>query len=325
MRVGKKGKTVVLVGLGSIGRYHLQGLFKLKGNVNIKVVTTNKKACELVKKSVPKPNNINIEFLEDINSVPENSDLTIIATIATDRPKIINNLLLIGHRSFLIEKMVCQSKNEYDLLLENFQKHKARGWVNTIRRYNEFYRKLIPYFTGKSFAFTVVAGDGGLGTNAIHFLDTFEMLNGSRVKLYGGCLSKELLPNKRGKGLVEFRGTIIGRADNESFLSISFLPHVNNAGNVSIVGEDARAFVDEVNGRAFLATRTNKWHWIEHKYREPMVSEIIPVVAKDIFEKGHCFLPTIEDSYGSHVELFRIFNKHLRQVTYRTFTKCPIT
>lgn len=325
MRAGKKERTVVLVGLGYIGRYHLQGLLKLKGNVSITVVTANKRSNEIAKKGIPGSCNIRVEFLDDINLVPKNSDLTIIATLATGRSKIINKLLLIGHRKFLIEKMVCQSEKEYDSLLENFQKYHASGWVNTIRRYSEFYRKLIPLFAGKPFVFTVAVGDAGLGTNAIHFLDTFEMLNGSCVRLYGSCLSKKVFPNKRGKGLAEFRGTIIGRADNESFLSISFLPYVNNAHNVSIVGEDAIAFVDEANGRAFLATRINKWRWIEHKYREPMVSEITPIVAKDIFEKGDCLLSTIKDSYGSHIELFRIFNNHLRQVTYKTYTKCPIT
>jgi hypothetical protein len=320
-------KKIVLVGCGLIGGYHLLGLLRLD-NISVQIVEPNKEAQKIAKQhiSAHNSNHIRFEFLEDISAAHKNPDLTIVATTARDRANLIKKLLSIGHKYFLIEKMVCQSKKEYDSLLENFQQYNAKGWVNTIRRYNEIYRNLIPFFQGNIFSFNAVASNLGLGCNAIHYLDIFKMLNGdSNITLNGDYLSQKLLPNKRGSDLIEFSGTIAGGADNGSFVSVAFLTYTNLTSDVSIIGESKKAFIDEIKGKVFLSDAKEHLQRDEYYFKEPRVSETTPLIVSDILEKKSCLLPALEDSYNLHTELFRIFNDHLKSIMKKSIWKCPIT
>lgn len=319
---------IVLVGCGLIGSYHLQGIVSTGKAIKVDIVEINRDAIKKAKERILPfmHKNIKIEFFEDLSLCDKNPDLTIVATHSTDRVKIINKLLSIGYRYFLLEKMVCQSKSEYDSLIENFAKYGAKGWVNTIRRYNKFYRDAEQFFKKDKIVMNAIAENLGLSSNAIHYLDLFKMFSGnSNIKLSDQYIYDKLLPNKRGEDLVEFMGTIVGNDESGSFVSISFLPFKNKLANVIIIGENARVFVDEANGKAFLSLADKKWQQEEYSYEEPRVSEITPKVITDILEKSSCLLPTVEDSYDLHLELFRIFNNKIRKITNKFPKKCPIT
>ena len=55
------------------------------------------------------------------------------------------------------------------------------------------------------------------------------------------------------------------------------------------------------------------------------VSSTTTKIVNDLLEKEECLLPKVEELYNIHSELFKIFNKHIKEKTGMTKEICPIT
>ncbi|MER3407801.1 MAG: hypothetical protein C4292_03230, partial [Nitrososphaera sp.] len=266
-----------------------------------------------------------------------NSDLVIVATSAAGRVGIIGQLLESGHTRFLVEKMVCQSTREYDTLLRQIKSRDAKGWVNTPRRYFESYRKIKENISSSGpIHMSVVAGNLGLGSNAIHFLDLFSWFcKDYEVSLSGEFLYDRLLPNKRSQNLVEMAGTILGASKNHSIIEISFIPYDDDDGNggngsipltVDLISKDMHAVIDETAERVtVLRPEKDSSPLNGLLFHNEYVSDTTTRIAADILADDRCALPSIEQSYFAHSELFRIFNAHISKLAGRETELCPVT
>ena len=96
--------------------------------------------------------------------------------------------------------------------------------MNTSRRYFGSYQKIKNQFEENSLInLNINAGNMGLGSNAIHFLDLFSWItNNESFTLNGDFLDSKIQENKRGNEYKEFSGTIIGKSSNNSIISINF-------------------------------------------------------------------------------------------------------
>ena len=220
----EKNKKIVLIGCGNIGSRHLQAIIKVKSVTSVEIVEPNIKSQKTAKLRLNK-----IEFNKlkqkifwnkSLSTIKNQSDLVIVATNSKGRVDLIQKLLELGHRKFIVEKMVCQSVEEYKKLLFLFKKFNAKGWVNTNRRYFKSYQNIKTRFANsENIHLSVFASNSGLGTNAIHFLDLFSWLSEEyKIKLNGEFLEDKIVENKRGGNFKEFVGTIIGFSKN-SFVS----------------------------------------------------------------------------------------------------------
>jgi hypothetical protein len=270
-----------------------------------------------------------IKWLGDVSEVGEGSDLAVIATLATGRVDVIEQLLAKGHRRFLIEKVVCQSVGEYERLMGLMDRYDAKGWVNCTRRYCEFYECLESDLRrgGRPIVMNVKAGAIGLGCNAIHFLDLFGWLVGDceSLELDGRYVLGELLENARGEDLCEFAGTVTGRTARGDFVSVSFLPDGDDEMSVSVASGDLRACVNEVAGKAIVAMSGSGWEFEDREFRIPYTSEATQLIAEEIFSAGTCRLPSLEESFVSHRELFSVFGAVMGEAKGGVVEVCPIT
>ena len=258
-----------------------------------------------------------------IDEIISNTDLTIISTSSINRAQLISKLIDKGHDRFLIEKVVCQSKKEYDLLLKKFKKNKVKGWINFPRHYFPFYQKIIPFFqTKEPIMISVTGGDIGLTTNSIHFIDLFSwILKTSKIDLTTNYLYPKIFPNKRGASFKEFSGTIIGKYKN-SILSITSFYNSNSPLLIDISNSKFRIIIDEVNGK-ILFNYPKKLSKFKFDYIH--VSDSTTLISKDILRADKCHLPSIIDSYNHHIELFQAFNFHIKNITKQKPLLCPIT
>lgn len=325
-------RKITIVGCGQLGSRHLQAIAKIEGSLRIQIVEPNMSNQQIglkrLSEALPENHNVKAEWVRNLDDLDQDSDLTIISTGATKRSEIITNLVEKGHQRFLIEKMVCQSTEEYEHILTLFQKHHVKGWVDCTRRYFPFYKRIIPLFENKNtFFFNVTAGNNGLGCNVIHLLDLFGWLTGSTkdIKLNGDYLMPYILPNKRGDDLVEFAGTIIASTPDGSFASVSFHPDNDAPVLINMTSDNYRIAVNESKEKAYFARNDNDWHWEEFEFQTLYTSNLTTKIALSIFEQDACNLPTIEESFWLHKELFRIFNQHIRHVTGKSVSLCPIT
>ena len=316
---------VLLVGCGNIGSRHLQGLAKLNKKLEIEIVEPNKLSQKIGKirlREIKSSDNHKINWFENLEMIKDSSDLAIIATQATNRTILINKLLQRNYKKFLIEKVVCQSSKDYQQLLREFKNHNAKGWVNTSRRYFSSYQNIRNRFPKQErLHFSIIGGNLGLGSNAIHYLDLFEWFsNEKQIFLNGDFLSDKLYKNKRGNHLIEFAGTILGTTNSGSTMNITFLPWQNIPLTVEICTKNQCILIDETNCNIYDYHNNRK-----SKFNIDFQSNLTNKIVTDILKFDKCKLPSLEESYFLHKEIFRIFLKHLKKIKNKNLIKCPIT
>lgn len=321
-------KKVLLVGCGNIGSRHLQSLIKFHNKISIDIIEpslkSKKKALSILDTSSTMPM---INWFKTSKSTSSSSNLVIVATQSNERIHLIHNLLKQGHKNFLIEKMVCQSSNEYKLLVSYFKKFHAKGWVNTNRRYFNAYHKIKKIFKNSDFLqIHCYLGNSGLGTVSIHFIDLFcWFTNNNKIKLDNAYLINKIFPNKRGKQLKEFAGTIIGSNSSKSLFSITTTndQSLSPTSIVEIFDGKHHIVINELEENFFVIKNTGKKINLNFKFGH--TSDLTYHIVKDIFKTKSCNLPSLEYSYYAHSELFKIFNNHIQKILKYKVKKCPIT
>ena len=303
---------------------------KFQDKISIDVVEPNKKsknnALVLINK-LSKIKSPKINWFTSIQDLTDSGDIVIVATNSVNRPKLIEILLKQGNKKFLIEKMVCQSSNEYKSLISIFKKFNANGWVNANRRYFRSYQKIKQLFSSsKSLELSVHLGNSGLGTSSIHFVDLFCWLeNNYDVRLNGTYLFDQIYSSKRGRSFKEFAGTVVGSNNRKSFLTIS--THNNQSVPPSVIVEiydgKRHVMINELKEKIYFLTDYEKLPKFSFKFGH--TSELTYKIIQDILKNNSCLLPTLQDSYKSHSELFQIFNNHLSKHLHHKVQKCPIT
>jgi len=322
-------KKICLIGCGNIGSRHLQALVKIPFPIDVKVVEPLSESQELAKHRLSEvqfdDGLHNISWCKSIEDLHEKPDLTIIATTAVGRVDLLCKLLDKGHSRFLIEKVVCQSDNEYRRLMKKINECNAKGWVNTNLRYFETYKKLKEYFSDSKIMHISVTSSNvsGLATNVIHYIDIFSYFtNDYNINLNGEFLLNELFLNKRGNDLVEFAGTIIGSIKNGSTFSMTSLPATKLPNVINIIGNDKHIIINEMNEKLIdLINPENN----NFSFRYEHVSDLTNKIVLDILENDKCDLTTLEKSQILHKEIFKIFNSHIKKLTHKEQELCPIT
>jgi len=316
-------KKIIIIGCGNIGSRHLQALLISKLDLEIHVVEPNESSIKIAQERIDEikydSSSKNIIWH---NRLENGADLAIIATTAVDRVKIIEEVVKKGIKLMIVEKMVCQSTKEYEKILEIVKKNNVKIWVNIARRYFPIYNELTKLFQNDGpINVSVTAGNNGLGTLAIHYIDLFKWLtNYTKIQINGDFLYDEIFPNKRGRNLKEFAGTIIA-SDGKSILTISFLPTNNIPFTVNILNQNYNILIDETNEKI----HTIKGVFSENiQYKYIHVSEMTNNIIEEVFEKTTCKLPKIEELFEEHKQLFNIFNNHLLKFGEKV-SLCPIT
>jgi hypothetical protein len=145
------------------------------------------------------------------------------------------------------------------------------------------------------------------------------------LRLNGDYLSPCLLPNPRGADFIEFAGTIIASTPGGSFASVSFHPGNNAPVLINITSDNYRIFVNEAGEKALLACKQNDWRWEEHEFQVINSSDLTSKLALSIIEEDSCKLPTLQESFLLHKQLFNIFTVHINRLTGKIEPLCPIT
>lgn len=320
--------NILLIGSGNVGSRHLQALVKIPFKIQIDIIEPKKSAKEL---SISRLNEINydekttlIVWHDLYNSKIPKSNVVIVATLSKGRSDLLNKLIMDGHTRILSEKILCQSKSEFDKIIKTCKKYDAKIWVNTNPRCFASYKKLKKLIPKHSQVNMIVNSNPelGMGTNAIHYIDLFSWLNDNYdIKLDGAHLL-DLLPNKRGKDFIEFSGTVIGILKNHAIFVMSFLDNYPKNATVKISTNTFDFYVDETAG-TLLQIKKNKYK--SEKFTFEHVSSLTKKIVMDIITSDSCCLPTISESYDGHLELFKIFNHHIFKKTKKRVHLCPIT
>lgn len=323
--------SIIIVGAGQIGSRHLQSLALINRPTTVYLVDPATEALQtslqrfkavagsgMVKDVVP---------VADVRRIPRAIDLAIIATAADVRLKAIAALLdATRPRYLLLEKVLCQAVPDLVTMGNLISEHRIAAWVNCPRRMWAVYQELRAKLEGASaFAFSVSGSRWGLGSNGIHFLDLFAYLAGaSELALFTGLLDPQSTQSKR-RGYVEFSGTLCGTMNRNAVLAMTSHPHGDAPVVVNVSSDLAACIVDETHGRAWVSDARRGWSWDTFSFEKPLQSRLTHLAVEQILDRGHCELPTYEESARIHSKFLPALTDHLALSSGTERHECPIT
>ncbi|MCI9357973.1 MAG: Gfo/Idh/MocA family oxidoreductase [Lachnospiraceae bacterium] len=315
-------RNIVLIGVGSMGKHHLQALLKLKNEFNIYALEINEETLQKLKDEFP----CGVFFVNKLIELPTEIKLAIIATSSNERRSVFEQLLVHSEvENILFEKVLFQKEKDYYFVEKKLRDKKINAWVNCARReweiYHEIKRKVEKC---KYMIFTAIGGQWGLGCNGIHMLDLIQFLvNGGRCDISISGLDDRIVESKR-KGFYEIFGTISGSCGKCRSFQLSCIDDTNLPFSIEISTDIFRIRIDELQQKKYISEKKNNWEWEQRKFELPYQSQLTNRVAKSIIERGTCSLTDYDTSMQLHLDyILPLMNFFTRQGMEKEL--CPIT
>ncbi|MDA9804416.1 Gfo/Idh/MocA family oxidoreductase [Gammaproteobacteria bacterium] len=325
---GVNSFKIVLIGGGQLGSRYLQGLANSSLDLEIFVVDPSQSSHQTCKDRISEVNDsfdfTNYHQRSSINGLPKKINLVIIATQADIRFKVLKNILDqdLNIDFMIMEKVLFQNLDEYDLSLHLINKHQIKCWVNCTRRAMPIYQKIKSEFSNNSIHnFQLAGGEWGLISNSIHFLDLLNFITGdNEIKI--NLLDKLVTPaqsiSKR-KGVYESSGVIEGTIGNTRFkLSSSKASSKNHI--LKIATDIDEVEINEIDQKVLY---TNKEVSREENFIFPNLSEIAGQIIESILIEGVCELPDLETSINVHKPFIKKINYYFKNKF--NIDSCPLT
>lgn len=310
--------NLLIIGLGNIGKRHLESALKLDSIKHIYLYDIDRRKLDEIAKL-----NKNIFVLDNLNLSPAKLDFCIVATSSLNREEIIINQLKRSKIQYLIlEKILFQTIDSYDLINDKFKKSYTKVFVNCPMRLMSDYIKLKNSLKGKRvYKITFTGGKNcGLATNAIHYLDFVAYLSSSKdITNYvlESDLDELIIPSKR-EGYIEVTGKLTGNING-----IEFIIECNNVERNMIIEielQNQTIRIDETSGRI----RFNSEEDYED-FKIDFVSHTTYVALKNLVENGTCNLINYYDSSILHKLLILEILKHQNKFIFGSDDRCLIT
>ncbi len=314
-------KNVLLCGCGNIGFRHLQALASIETPAKITIVEPfeagHGRITDFIQ-SEASGGAENYRLLTAPPEVRERFDLVVIATSADTRQAAfenINNKHDLG--CVLFEKILFQTTGALDEVGDLLGQDNTPAFVNCGRRGFESYRALAGAFAGKGPThITVTGGAFGLASNAIHFLDLAEFLNGASLQsLDLSGLDAGAIESKRA-GFVEIFGTLTAELENGARLSVTCADTDAMSISITLAHEGREITIDELAG---MQTEDGTSSPFEVKYVSGM-----PYLYDDALRHADPGLTPYAASVRQHRLYLEAMCRHL-DLPVRNDTVCPVS
>lgn len=322
-------KKCLIIGAGQLGSRHLQGLIKFPEKMNIYLVDPSNKALNLAKQRANEiESNHNVFYYFELNRIPDFFDLVIISTNSKNRYMIIKKLLSISTVRYLIlEKVLFQKIEHFKAISVLLMKYKVKTFINHPRRMYQSYlnlkKSILP---NKQCSFSVAGGNWGLASNTLHFLDLFVYLSGSKLKSINTDLIDEKTIKSKRDGYIEFTGVITGYLYNNSSFSISSFKGYPSAISLTVLNDEQRFFIqEEETSSIYKLEKKNSFSLEKCDFKMEYQSDLTTFLVEEIFFKGYCNLPLLEESINTHKLFTKAMIEKYNKINKSKNENLPIT
>lgn len=291
---------IALVGLGALGKRHLEAVLKCKQSMEIYCMDINPDAM-----SGFQPNDIyqnkKIEFVTDINEFPTELELVIFPMSSKGRREMFD--CLVNHSSvknIIFEKVLFQKIEDYYHVGKRLKELDISAWVNCTRRYAPIWRELKNDLKhAENIEMHTYGGNWGLACNCVHMLDAACMIsNSDNLKIESTNLQDKVVDSKR-KGYKEVFGVVSGSCGKCSNFTISCYEN-NLPSETIILGDNKKYIVNEAQSYYEIIEADGVKN---EKHFEPYyVSQTTTEIVNDILNKGTCDLTTFELAAKLHLQ-----------------------
>lgn len=315
--------NIAIIGAGQLGSRHLQGLKTASSPLAITVVDSSDESLKIAKERYDAVDEIGektIQYVNTIESLPEQLDLVIIATSSKPRASIVKSLLSHSSVRYLIlEKVLFTQLSDYEEIGVLLKKKNVRCWVNCPRRMFGSYsiiKNSIDYTYPIKMEF--VGKDWGLCCNAMHFIDVFMYLTQDKTfTINTERIESKIYESKR-PGYKEMYGTLRITTESGDELILSCLSSIDQPAHVDIKNGLNYLALDEISGILIIDGK-------ETKVDTPYQSQTTGILADSILRTGFCPLTSYEKSAQYHkVYIQKILEKY-NEITGEDSKTLPIT
>jgi hypothetical protein len=299
-------KIIKIIGAGQLGSRHLQALKNVQTPLKIHVIDSFQASLDIAKEryeSFLGFSHHELVFSLNLDDT-EDTDIAIIATNADIRKKVINDLLANCQvKNLIIEKIMFNDENDYNVIETLLQKNRVQAWVNCPMRMMRSYQTVTDTLGNTPISYRVTGGAFGLMTNAIHYLDHLAHLSAcDTFSLDLSGLSPHLLLSKR-KGFYEITGRLVAEFVDGS--RCEMIENLNSQAPVliEIFNQNHRYVIRENERLAWYSGNSNNWQWNEIQFDIPYQSQMTTQVVEKILQYNTCDLSPYETSKKIHLQL----------------------
>lgn len=300
--------NVLLVGAGNLGRRHLQSLKSCRHPLRISVVEPFSEARRLAETAyLQAPGGDaekDVSFHRSLDEIDQTIDLAIDATPATGRLDILKQVLGLGAKDLVLEKVAFNAESDIEQACTLVEKSGARPWVNCPRRLNPFYLELRDELANTTVKrFDVVGENFGMACNAIHFIDLFSFLAGQSQYDINLAGVKKVVPSKR-SNYIEFFGMASGAFESGPDLQIDCTESSDGVNfRIKISTSQNEYVIDEIAGRVEI-TRPDGSEEVRD-FHQPYQSKLTGPLVDEIVQHQTCGLTEFSESMALHRPFIR--------------------
>lgn len=292
-------KNIAIIGVGALGKRHLQSMVDLKDECNIYAVEINEDIINVLKTEFS-----DVNFITTIDELPKELEVVVIATNSNIRRQIFQQLINNSKvNNIVFEKVLFQKEEDYYFVQNKLNELNIHAWVNCARREWDSYKLLHKELKNfNELHFSAIGGQWGIGCNGIHILDLIEYLAGDEVETLDiSGLENKIVESKR-NGFYEFFGTITGEAGRCKNFTLTCMDDSNLPFLIEIITEKSRFLIDEGNNNLFVANIESNWQWEQIEFKQVYQSQMTARVLKSIMDNKSCNLPDYESSMKLHLK-----------------------
>ena len=301
---------ILLVGAGQLGSRYLQGLAPLAKPLVIYVVDPSEASLQLSRQRwedvITPACPHTVVWRQTLESICENPEVAIVATTASVRPGVVEQIAS-SHspENWILEKTLASSTAGVDRITAAVR-NPEKAWVNTSRRATDWYRAVRLEVGPPPFHIEVSGGPWGLVANGVHFLDLAQWLAGASLD----SIDSAGLDGRWELGKRPGSWEVFGRID-ASFggrTSLSMSASRNDAPlEVRIAGKSGEWVVSETLGLARGGGETIAGSI-------PPQSVMTGPVINGILAEAGCLLPSLREAAPLHRTFVDCLARHWESV-----------
>ena len=301
---------ILLVGLGSIGFRHLEGILAVKKKLIVYIFDKNQsKYFEISNFLKNKKTNHTIIFVKDIYEI-KNIDLLILATDSLNRLNILEKIIKnVKIKSILLEKVVFLDNKSFIKAIKLIELRKINVWVNCIRREVFFYNKLKKKITKDLIKIHFTGYKWGLLSNLIHFIDLFfYFTNSKKINYFTKFESKKYITKR------------------SNYFDIGGAVSIKDSKNNELILEDNKKYKKNLlkielgnktyiikNNLVYLEDKKTNRLVMNDNLNDEKVSVITTRFINKLLKKNQINLTNLKVSFGYHKILFTFVKRYLKE------------
>ena len=315
--------TILIVGAGQLGSRHLQGAKTSHNELDIWVYDLSEESLTIAKErynQVISQTAKLVHYVQSLDFVPKEIDVTIVATSSKPRYDIVKQILTHHEVKYLVlEKFLFPRLSDYDEIQKLIEEKNVKTYVNCPRRMYESYHIAKDYIDSSQPIRMFFKGkDWGLCCNSIHFIDIFMYLSKSLdYDLNTDNIIPEVVDSKR-NGYVELRGTEIITSENGSTLELLSTTDYEGDGSVVILSGSNKISIQESKGIIFVNDKSMRFNVL-------FQSSLSGVFVDNLLDNDICSLTPYYESAKYHKKYLEKILPLINKLRGWTSDSCPIT